>query len=94
MSAGISLMYKATGGCDKKRRICSSCRYYQAEYTKDGRKILRSYCVKHPSHEEHANWKGTYLACKGFKNPIRKKEKAASSSGYKTEATGQLAFNL
>lgn len=69
MSCGISLMYKISGGTDKKMRTCKECRYLTENEESAGfggkggcRKSYR--CSKHPGKEESHIWKPGYPACR------------------------------
>ena len=69
MSCGISLMYKISGGTDKKMRKCEKCRYLvESEETSGfggkgkGRTSYR--CSKHPDKKEAHIWSPGYPACR------------------------------
>ena len=75
MSARISKMYKDSGGC-KPGKTCEECRYFLPSVEKPKERI----CKKHG--EENSYWKASYMACKFFKNPIKKKQaKLAEETG-------------
>lgn len=63
MSAGISLMYKNSGGCDKDN-ICGKCGYLETNKTKAG---AFYYCTFHRNitGEDHL-WKTSFMACRNF----------------------------
>lgn len=60
MAAGISLMYKQSGGCDYKHH-CKECWHFQ---TDTAGKHIRYYCKAHPFGGE--GWKPDLLACKAY----------------------------
>lgn len=75
MSCGISLMYKISGGVDKKMRKCEECRYLieSEEGSGFGRKEnsrISYRCSKHPDKSEIHIWSPGYPACR----KIRKKK--------------------
>lgn len=70
MSAGISLMYRLSGGC-RIGSACSGCRYLakSESVTGFGKACGMSAeyrCRKHPESESHY-WKDSYMACKYFR---------------------------
>lgn len=80
MSCGISLMYKISGGVDKKMRKCSECRFLveteeSAGFSRKGNGKASYRCSKHPDKTEDHVWSVTYPACKKFR---KKKEEDAS----------------
>lgn len=68
MSCGISLMYKISGGTDKKMRKCGQCRYLteNEESAGFGNKRIRTCyrCSKHPDKNETHVWSTEYPACR------------------------------
>lgn len=82
MSARISLMYKRSGGCNTKHK-CGECRYYIPSKASP-----RTYMCKQHG-EDSSLWKGAWLACKGFRKPIKKR-----ATKLKEEPTGQLQMVL
>ena len=91
MSAGISYMYKASGGCRVMKR-CHDCKWLSVDEMsvgfgkKSGRTEERYECTHHPDKEARKNWKETFTACKFFEEPSEK-------TIYITESeTGQLSF--
>ena len=94
MSAGISVMYRMSGGCNVKKR-CHDCKWLNAvargEYVwKSGSTFKENNetyfeCGKHPDKEGRKYWKETYTACKYFEEPDLKEV-------YVTEENGQLSF--
>lgn len=81
MSAGISMMYRDSGGCDYRHR-CHECWYFRTE--KSGQH-LKYFCQAHPFGGE--GWKGDYMACKTF----LEREKDIS---VKEETDGQYKMYL
>lgn len=71
MSCGISLMYKLSGGTDKKMRKCESCRYLMEDEESAGfgaKGSRTSYrCSKHPDKKEPHIWSPAYPACKKYR---------------------------
>ena len=76
MSCGISLMYKISGGTDKKMRKCEDCRYLVRDEESagfGGKGSRTSYrCSKHPDKGEGHVWSPSYPACKKIR--IKKDE--------------------
>lgn len=70
MSAGISLMYRLSGGC-AYTHSCESCGYLclaSGEETSSFGKRSSStyYCDRHP--EKKSPWKANYLACRYYRD--------------------------
>ena len=90
MSCGISLMYKISGGTDKKFRKCKDCRYLSidsesAGFGKGKRETYR--CTKHPDKDASRYWKPDYPACKKIKEPKPPQQ-------YLVDTNGQLSLVL
>ena len=64
MAAGISLMYRLSGGCEVMKR-CADCGYLEeaSEGKQFGRERKYYSCRKHPDGERPPDWKPTYTAC-------------------------------
>ena len=99
MSAGISLMYRLSGGCEAGR-TCGECGFYEAvkgsvSFGK-GTSVNRYICSIHPEIETAPDWKSGYMACKRFCERWQKvRTSRKKKEAYKTEeGTGQLAFNF
>lgn len=95
MSCGISLMYKISGGTDKKMRKCGKCRYLiEAEETSGfggkgkGRTSYR--CSKHPDKNEIHIWSPTYPACRKY----REKKEDDRPAPYALGDNGQYVLVL
>lgn len=90
MSCGISLMYKISGGTDKKMRKCEECRYLveSSESAGFGGKGSRTTycCTKHPDKSESHIWSPSYPACKKFRK--------AETPAYILEDSGQYVLVL
>lgn len=80
MSAGISEMYRQSGGCSREHS-CGECTYIRAE--EEGRRTIYR-CGLHPFSFEH-RWKEGYMACK-FYEPKEKEVKIHE------KADGQYEF--
>ena len=90
MSAGISVMYRMSGGCNVKKR-CHDCKWLAKDEESYGfgvsRKVLEGYeCKRHPVEESGKGWKKEYTACKFFEEPNVKMIFAEERE------TGQLSF--
>ena len=81
MAAGISLMYKISGGCDYKHR-CAECGLFHQELTG---KHIRYYCKGHPFGGD--NWKPDLLACESFTDGTKELK-------LKEEENGQVRMFL
>ncbi len=70
MSAGISAMYKRSGGCTREE-ICGRCGYYEEE---EERGLVTERCRLHEAvyGEEHV-WNGNWMACKHYEERARGK---------------------
>lgn len=90
MSAGISYMYKASGGCCINER-CMTCDYLRSMEETSGfgkaKGRAETYsCMKHEDTESGANWKPEYTACKFY-------IKAGTQTVFREEeSSGQYSF--
>lgn len=90
MCAGISYMYKQSGGCVVMKR-CADCGYLKADKENRGfgrrsGKTAESYrCSKHPVYEASLGWKPNYTACQFH-------TEATKRIAYTEQADGQLTF--
>lgn len=90
MCAGISYMYKMSGGCEVMKR-CADCGYLEADkenrgFGKRSGVTAESYrCSRHPVYEGSLNWKPTYTACHFH-------TEAKQRIAYTESADGQLSF--
>ena len=86
MSAGISLMYKVSGGCEVMKR-CADCRYLEEESEKVrfGKTHEFYRCMKHPDLDRTPDWKPTYTACHYH-------DEAKVRQIFTESETGQLSF--
>ena len=85
MSAGISLMYKKSGGCVIMKR-CATCGHLGQDETKRGfskRTDISYYCGKHP--DKAIGWKPGYTACRYY-------VEAEVYPAYIENQDGQLSF--
>lgn len=90
MSAGISYMYKLSGGCEVMKR-CHNCAYLAEDFEnrgfgrRTGRSASMYECRKHPDETARKNWKETYTACQFF-------EEVKEKTVFVESADGQLSF--
>ncbi len=86
MSAGISTMYRMSGGCTVTKR-CTDCRYLEeeSERVRFGKTHEYYRCEKHPDRERTPDWKPTYTACRYYDEP-------GGWQIFKESETGQLFF--
>ena len=90
MAAGISYMYRISGGCEVMKR-CHGCKYLVEDDESYGfgksRKVLEGYeCTKHPVKGSGKNWKKEYTACGFFEEP------SVRTVFAEERETGQLSF--
>ena len=78
MSAGISLMYRLSGGCDR-HHICGECERFIVIEGDDsfGRGVVKHCCGRHSEcvssdGEAPRLWKASYMACKYFAERTRR----------------------
>lgn len=63
MAAGISFMYRHSGGCEKDN-ICAKCGYLETEQLRTKKQFR---CALHRNITgENQIWKGSYVSCKRF----------------------------
>lgn len=86
MSAGISTMYKLSGGCVVMKR-CADCAYLEeeTEAVRFGRKHKCYRCKKHPAADRYPDWKPNYTACQYH-------EEASVREIFVERENGQLSF--
>lgn len=85
MSAGISYMYRKSGGCDWKHR-CMDCKYMAISESRSfGKKDEVYRCTKHPGKESSDRWKPGYTACRYWKE-------TKNQTAYLEAEDGQLSF--
>lgn len=90
MSAGISYMYRTSGGCTVMKR-CHGCRWIKEDEERSGfgrrtgKTVERYECLKHPDDTGRKNWNKNYTACKYYEEPNVK-------TVYAEGTDGQLSF--